>query len=99
MMRKNEKKICPCCNYLGIGEDVTCPYCGLALISECPECKAHIRVVFAKYCYICGFRFEDAVNTPDGKEGKSKENPEPLSTVNDNRIPALSKPGKTREEK
>ncbi len=72
-MNRIEKKICPCCNYLGIGEDVTCPYCGLALISECPECKAHIRVVFAKYCYICGFRFEDSANTPDGKEGKSKE--------------------------
>ncbi len=72
-MSKIEKKICPRCNYLGIDRDATCPYCGLALISKCPECKAQIRVVFAKYCYICGFRFEDTVNTSNGKEGKKKQ--------------------------
>ena len=73
MNRRTEKKICPRCNYLGIGEDVICPYCGLALISKCPECKAKIRVVFAKYCYICGFHFEDAANSLNGKEGRKKE--------------------------
>ena len=72
-MSKIEKKICPSCNYLGIGSDVTCPYCGLALISRCPECRAQIRVVFAKYCYICGCRFEDTANTSNRKDGKKKE--------------------------
>ena len=72
-MNKIEKKICPCCNYLGIGSDVTCPHCGLALISKCPECSAQIRVVFAKYCSICGCRFEDTVNTSSRKDGKKKE--------------------------
>lgn len=72
-MSKIEKRICPRCNYLGIGEDVTCPHCGLALISKCPVCSAQIRVVFAKYCSICGFRFEDAANASNGKDGNTKE--------------------------
>ena len=72
-MSKTEKKICPRCNYLGLDKDVACPYCGLALISKCPECSAQIRVVFAKYCSICGCRFEDTVNTSIRKDGEKKE--------------------------
>jgi len=55
------KKICPLCNYLGSDNDRTCPYCGIGLISECPDCKAFIKTPFAEYCYICGTSFKKTV--------------------------------------
>jgi predicted amidophosphoribosyltransferase len=58
-MSNIEKKICPWCNYLGKENDSTCPYCGIKLISKCPRCGSHIKVAFAEYCYICGFRFKN----------------------------------------
>ncbi|HEC79304.1 MAG TPA: hypothetical protein ENI34_09250 [candidate division WOR-3 bacterium] len=61
MMKKNLRKICPKCNYLGKRGDNICPYCGIKLISACPNCGASIMVAFAEYCYSCGFRFQDIV--------------------------------------
>ena len=66
----SKKNICPKCNYLGTDADVYCPYCGFELISECPECKAEIKVAFAKFCCVCGFNFESMANT--GKDDKNK---------------------------
>ncbi|MCK4421414.1 zinc ribbon domain-containing protein [candidate division WOR-3 bacterium] len=67
------KKICPRCNYLGKDRDSTCPYCGLKLISQCPRCGAPIKVAFAEYCYICGFRFENVTNKSKRKEEMKKD--------------------------
>ncbi|MCD4702141.1 MAG: zinc ribbon domain-containing protein, partial [Candidatus Aegiribacteria sp.] len=67
-MSDTEKNICPSCNYLGKDEDSACPYCGLKLISKCPKCKARIKVVFARYCYICGFCFENVTYESNRKE-------------------------------
>jgi len=67
-MKKIEKKICPRCNYLGRDKDIVCPYCGFELISDCPKCGAPIKVAFAEYCYICGFRFENEAAVTDIRE-------------------------------
>lgn len=66
-MDTDTKKICPRCNYSGRDGDVSCPYCGLNLISECPTCGAPIRFVFAKFCYGCGTPFHVAAgNAAEG---------------------------------
>jgi transcription elongation factor Elf1 len=72
-MTNIEKKICPRCNYLGSDRDTTCPYCGLELISQCPKCKAQIKVAFAEYCYICGFCFKSVTDELNRKEDMRRE--------------------------
>jgi predicted amidophosphoribosyltransferase len=52
-------KLCPLCNYAGDDGDKVCPHCGVALISECPQCGARIKTAFAEYCYACGINFRE----------------------------------------
>jgi len=77
-MNNTEKRICPKCNYLGGNQDNVCPYCGIRLISRCPECRAPVRVAFAKYCYRCGIQFSKTVDNRNKGEkdtGSSTRNP------------------------